>query len=399
MGREVDAILSRLSSGFNTGMNLGITALQLQEKQKIQENARDAQALGKFSEIVKDNSLPSSIKANAWNSMGQLLNKIGGVTIPELSPEDFDNPWVKGLQKDLSGVVGGLRDGKLSMADVQLGFADIYTKYIGQPGFDKVFGDFTGFMEKYSNTLTDHQAAKVSTIYTKFLSQKQEGDQSNLSGLVPKGAGGEKQAPPISEGELNTLSFIKENNPKAFEKGIMTSLDTMKKAREAQGKESNPNEWGIRMKAAEGDPIAKAAVEGKAKEDARLRTISNAPTEVRKTVFLEAPDGTQVSVLDKPDAVNQYLQKGYKRLKEVDPLSAEIANRMKGKGSASSEEGNSQSSRFNFFGGEAKAPPKSAPKETFEQFVARLKDLPQNKGRTKEEFMKGYEKRYGIKVQ
>jgi hypothetical protein len=153
------------------------------------------------------------------------------------------------------------------------------------------------------------------------------------------------------------------------------------------------------MRAAEGDPVAQRAVQGKQTEEARLRSISNAPTEVRKTVFLEAPDGTQVSVLDKPDAVNQYLQKGYKRLKEVDPLSAEIANRMKGKGNASSEETPSQSSRFNFFGGEAKAPPKSAPKETFEQYFNRLKDLPQNKGAKKEDFIKAYEKRYGVKTQ
>ena len=396
MGREVNAILSGLSSGLNTGMNLGITALQLQEKQKIQENARDATALGKFSEIVKDNSLPSSIKANAWNSMGQLLNKIGGVTIPELSPEDFDNPWVKGLQKDLSGVVGGLRDGKLSIADVQLGLADVYTKYVGQPGFDKVFGDINGFLEKYNTNLTNHQSAKVSNIYSKFLASRGTKQEEGLQGLVPKG---QEQASPLSETDLNTLAFIKENNPVAFEKGVLRAIDIMKKGREAQGRENNPNEWSVRMRAAEGDPVAQRAVQGKQTEEARLRSISNAPTEVRKTVFLEAPDGTQVSVLDKPDAVNQYLQKGYKRLKEVDPLSAEIANRMKGKGNASSEETPSQSSRFNFFGGEAKAPPKSAPKETFEQYFNRLKDLPQNKGAKKEDFIKAYEKRYGVKTQ
>jgi len=394
MANEGEMLLRGLTSGFSQGMNLGVAALQLNEKRKIQENAREATALGKFSEIVKDNSIPSNIKANAWNSMGQILSKIGGVTIPQLSAEDFDQPWVKGLQKDLVGVVNGLKEGKLNIADVQLGLADVYTKYVGQPGFDKVFGDFTGFMEKYSNTLTDHQAAKVSTIYTKFLSQKQEGDQSNLSGLVPKGEGGEKQAPPISEGELNTLSFIKENNPKAFEKGIMTFLDTMKKAREAQGRENNPNEWSVRMRAAEGDPIAKAAVEGKAKEDARLRTISNAPTEVRKTVFLEAPDGSQVSVLDKPGEVNAYLQKGYKRLKETDPLSAEIAARMRGK---TVDANVNSGEKFNIFGTNVNA--KASPKETFEQYFNRLKDLPQNKGAKKEDFMKAYEKRYGVKAQ
>jgi len=394
MANEGEMLLRGLTSGFSQGMNLGVAALQLDEKRKIQENAREATALGKFSEIVKDNSIPSNIKANAWNSMGQILSKIGGVTIPQLSAEDFDQPWVKGLQKDLVGVVNGLKEGKLNIADVQLGLADVYTKYVGQPGFDKVFGDFTGFMEKYSNTLTDHQAAKVSTIYTKFLSQKQEGDQSNLSGLVPKGEGGEKQAPPISEGELNTLSFIKENNPKAFEKGIMTFLDTMKKAREAQARENNPNEWSVRMRAAEGDPIAKAAVEGKAKEDARLRTISNAPTEVRKTVFLEAPDGSQVSVLDKPGEVNAYLQKGYKRLKETDPLSAEIAARMRGK---TVDANVNSGEKFNIFGTNVNA--KASPKETFEQYFNRLKDLPQNKGAKKEDFMKAYEKRYGVKAQ
>ena len=168
----------------------------------------------------------------------------------------------------------------------------------------------------------------------------------------------------------------------------------MKKAREAQGRENNPNEWSVRMRAAEGDPIAKAAVEGKAKEDARLRTISNAPTEVRKTVFLEAPDGSQVSVLDKPGEVNAYLQKGYKRLKETDPLSAEIAARMRGK---TVDANVNSGEKFNIFGTNVNA--KASPKETFEQYFNRLKDLPQNKGAKKEDFMKAYEKRYGVKAQ
>ena len=396
MANEGEMLLRGLTSGFSQGMNLGVAALQLDEKRKIQENAREATALGKFSEIVKDNSIPSNIKANAWNSMSQILSKIGGVTIPQLSAEDFDQPWVKGLQKDLVGVVNGLKEGKLNIADVQLGLADVYTKYVGQPGFDKVFGDINGFLEKYNTNLTNHQSAKVSNIYSKFLASRGTKQEEGLQGLVPKG---QEQASPLSETDLNTLAFIKENNPVAFEKGVLGAIDIMKKGREAQVRENNPNEWSVRMRAAEGDPVAQRAVQGKQTEEARLRSISNAPTEVRKTVFLEAPDGTQVSVLDKPDAVNQYLQKGYKRLKEVDPLSAEIANRMKGKGNASSEETPSQSSRFNFFGGEAKAPPKSAPKETFEQYFNRLKDLPQNKGAKKEDFIKAYEKRYGVKTQ
>ena len=120
MANEGEMLFRGLTSGFPQGMNLGVAALQLDEKRKIQENAREATALGKFSEIVKDNSIPSNIKANAWNSMGQILSKIGGVTIPQLSAEDFDQPWVKGLQKDLVGVVNGLKEGKLNIADVQL---------------------------------------------------------------------------------------------------------------------------------------------------------------------------------------------------------------------------------------------------------------------------------------
>jgi len=391
MANEGEMLLRGLTSGFSQGMNLGVAALQLDEKRKIQENAREATALGKFSEIVKDNSIPSNIKANAWNSMSQILSKIGGVTIPQLSAEDFDQPWVKGLQKDLVGVVNGLKEGKLNIADVQLGLADVYTKYVGQPGFDKVFGDINGFLEKYNTNLTNHQSAKVSNIYSKFLASRGTKQEEGLQGLVPKG---QEQASPLSETDLNTLAFIKENNPVAFEKGVLGAIDTMKKAREAQGRENNPNEWSVRMRAAEGDPIAKAAVEGKAKEDARLRTISNAPTEVRKTVFLEAPDGSQVSVLDKPGEVNAYLQKGYKRLKETDPLSAEIAARMRGK---TVDANVNSGEKFNIFGTNVNA--KASPKETFEQYFNRLKDLPQNKGAKKEDFMKAYEKRYGVKAQ
>lgn len=391
MANEGEMLLRGLTSGFSQGMNLGVAALQLDEKRKIQENAREATALGKFSEIVKDNSIPSNIKANAWNSMGQILSKIGGVTIPQLSAEDFDQPWVKGLQKDLVGVVNGLKEGKLNIADVQLGLADVYTKYVGQPGFDKVFGDINGFLEKYNTNLTNHQSAKVSNIYSKFLASRGTKQEEGLQGLVPKG---QEQASPLSETDLNTLAFIKENNPVAFEKGVLRAIDIMKKGREAQGRENNPNEWSVRMRAAEGDPIAKAAVEGKAKEDARLRTISNAPTEVRKTVFLEAPDGSQVSVLDKPGEVNAYLQKGYKRLKETDPLSAEIAARMRGK---TVDANVNSGEKFNIFGTNVNA--KASPKETFEQYFNRLKDLPQNKGAKKEDFMKAYEKRYGVKTQ
>lgn len=391
MANEGEMLLRGLTSGFSQGMNLGVAALQLDEKRKIQENAREATALGKFSEIVKDNSIPSNIKANAWNSMGQILSKIGGVTIPQLSAEDFDQPWVKGLQKDLVGVVNGLKEGKLNIADVQLGLADVYTKYVGQPGFDKVFGDINGFLEKYNTNLTNHQSAKVSNIYSKFLASRGTKQEEGLQGLVPKG---QEQASPLSETDLNTLAFIKENNPVAFEKGVLRAIDIMKKGREAQGRENNPNEWSIRMRAAEGDPVAKAAVEGKAKEDARLRTISNAPTEVRKTVFLEAPDGSQVSVLDKPGEVNAYLQKGYKRLKETDPLSAEIAARMRGK---TVDANVNSGEKFNIFGTNVNA--KASPKETFEQYFNRLKDLPQNKGAKKEDFMKAYEKRYGVKTQ
>lgn len=391
MANEGEMLLRGLTSGFSQGMNLGVAALQLDEKRKIQENAREATALGKFSEIVKDNSIPSNIKANAWNSMSQILSKIGGVTIPQLSAEDFDQPWVKGLQKDLVGVVNGLKEGKLNIADVQLGLADVYTKYVGQPGFDKVFGDINGFLEKYNTNLTNHQSAKVSNIYSKFLASRGTKQEEGLQGLVPKG---QEQASPISETDLNTLAFIKENNPVAFEKGVLRAIDIMKKGREAQGRENNPNEWSVRMRAAEGDPIAKAAVEGKAKEDARLRTISNAPTEVRKTVFLEAPDGSQVSVLDKPGEVNAYLQKGYKRLKETDPLSAEIAARMRGK---TVDANVNSGEKFNIFGTNVNA--KASPKETFEQYFNRLKDLPQNKGAKKEDFMKAYEKRYGVKAQ
>lgn len=391
MANEGEMLLRGLTSGFSQGMNLGVAALQLDEKRKIQENAREATALGKFSEIVKDNSIPSNIKANAWNSMSQILSKIGGVTIPQLSAEDFDQPWVKGLQKDLVGVVNGLKEGKLNIADVQLGLADVYTKYVGQPGFDKVFGDINGFLEKYNTNLTNHQSAKVSNIYSKFLASRGTKQEEGLQGLVPKG---QEQASPISETDLNTLAFIKENNPVAFEKGVLRAIDIMKKGREAQGRENNPNEWSVRMRAAEGDPIAKAAVEGKAKEDARLRTISNAPTEVRKTVFLEAPDGSQVSVLDKPGEVNAYLQKGYKRLKETDPLSAEIAARMRGK---TVDANVNSGEKFNIFGTNVNA--KASPKETFEQYFNRLKDLPQNKGAKKEDFMKAYEKRYGVKTQ
>lgn len=391
MANEGEMLLRGLTSGFSQGMNLGVAALQLDEKRKIQENAREATALGKFSEIVKDNSIPSNIKANAWNSMGQILSKIGGVTIPQLSAEDFDQPWVKGLQKDLVGVVNGLKEGKLNIADVQLGLADVYTKYVGQPGFDKVFGDINGFLEKYNTNLTNHQSAKVSNIYSKFLASRGTKQEEGLQGLVPKG---QEQASPLSETDLNTLAFIKENNPVAFEKGVLRAIDIMKKGREAQGRENNPNEWSVRMRAAEGDPIAKAAVEGKAKEDARLRTISNAPTEVRKTVFLEAPDGSQVSVLDKPGEVNAYLQKGYKRLKETDPLSAEIAARMRGK---TVDANVNSGEKFNIFGTNVNA--KASPKETFEQYFNRLKDLPQNKGAKKEDFIKAYEKRYGVKTQ
>ena len=391
MANEGEMLFRGLTSGFSQGMNLGVAALQLDEKRKIQENAREATALGKFSEIVKDNSIPSNIKANAWNSMGQILSKIGGVTIPQLSAEDFDQPWVKGLQKDLVGVVNGLKEGKLNIADVQLGLADVYTKYVGQPGFDKVFGDINGFLEKYNTNLTNHQSAKVSNIYSKFLASRGTKQEEGLQGLVPKG---QEQASPLSETDLNTLAFIKENNPVAFEKGVLGAIDIMKKGREAQGRENNPNEWSVRMRAAEGDPIAKAAVEGKAKEDARLRTISNAPTEVRKTVFLEAPDGSQVSVLDKPGEVNAYLQKGYKRLKETDPLSAEIAARMRGK---TVDANVNSGEKFNIFGTNVNA--KASPKETFEQYFNRLKDLPQNKGAKKEDFMKAYEKRYGVKIQ
>ena len=391
MANEGEMLLRGLTSGFSQGMNLGVAALQLDEKRKIQENAREATALGKFSEIVKDNSIPSNIKANAWNSMSQILSKIGGVTIPQLSAEDFDQPWVKGLQKDLVGVVNGLKEGKLNIADVQLGLADVYTKYVGQPGFDKVFGDVNGFLEKYNTNLTNHQSAKVSNIYSKFLASRGTKQEEGLQGLVPKG---QEQASPLSETDLNTLAFIKENNPVAFEKGVLGAIDIMKKGREAQVRENNPNEWSVRMRAAEGDPIAKAAVEGKAKEDARLRTISNAPTEVRKTVFLEAPDGSQVSVLDKPGEVNAYLQKGYKRLKETDPLSAEIAARMRGK---TVDANVNSGEKFNIFGTNVNA--KASPKETFEQYFNRLKDLPQNKGAKKEDFMKAYEKRYGVKAQ
>ena len=391
MANEGEMLFRGLTSGFSQGMNLGVAALQLDEKRKIQENAREATALGKFSEIVKDNSIPSNIKANAWNSMGQILSKIGGVTIPQLSAEDFDQPWVKGLQKDLVGVVNGLKEGKLNIADVQLGLADVYTKYVGQPGFDKVFGDVNGFLEKYNTNLTNYQSAKVSNIYSKFLASRGTKQEEGLQGLVPKG---QEQASPLSETDLNTLAFIKENNPVAFEKGVLGAIDTMKKGREAQGRENNPNEWSVRMRAAEGDPVAQRAVQGKQTEEARLRSISNVPTEVRKTVFLEAPDGSQVSVLDKPGEVNAYLQKGYKRLKETDPLSAEIAARMRGK---TVDANVNSGGRFNIFGTNVNA--KASPKETFEQYFNRLKDLPQNKGRTKEEFMKGYEKRYGIKVQ
>ncbi len=391
MANEGEMLLRGLTSGFSQGMNLGVAALQLDEKRKIQENAREATALGKFSEIVKDNSIPSNIKANAWNSMSQILSKIGGVTIPQLSAEDFDQPWVKGLQKDLVGVVNGLKEGKLNIADVQLGLADVYTKYVGQPGFDKVFGDINGFLEKYNTNLTNHQSAKVSNIYSKFLASRGTKQEEGLQGLVPKG---QEQASPLSETDLNTLAFIKENNPVAFEKGVLGAIDIMKKGREAQGRENNPNEWSVRMRAAEGDPVAQRAVQGKQTEEARLRSISNVPTEVRKTVFLEAPDGSQVSVLDKPDAVNQYLQKGYKRLKETDPLSAEIAARMRGK---TVDANVNSGEKFNIFGTNVNA--KASPKETFEQYFNRLKDLPQNKGAKKEDFMKAYEKRYGVKAQ
>ncbi len=391
MANEGEMLLRGLTSGFSQGMNLGVAALQLDEKRKIQENAREATALGKFSEIVKDNSIPSNIKANAWNSMGQILSKIGGVTIPQLSAEDFDQPWVKGLQKDLVGVVNGLKEGKLNIADVQLGLADVYTKYVGQPGFDKVFGDINGFLEKYNTNLTNHQSAKVSNIYSKFLASRGTKQEEGLQGLVPKG---QEQASPLSETDLNTLAFIKENNPVAFEKGVLRAIDIMKKGREAQGRENNPNEWSVRMRAAEGDPVAQRAVQGKQTEEARLRSISNAPTEVRKTVFLEAPDGSQVSVLDKPGEVNAYLQKGYKRLKETDPLSAEIAARMRGK---TVDANVNSGGGFNVFGTNVNA--KASPKETFEQYFNRLKDLPQNKGAKKEDFMKAYEKRYGVKTQ
>jgi hypothetical protein len=391
MANEGEMLLRGLTSGFSQGMNLGVAALQLDEKRKIQENAREATALGKFSEIVKDNSIPSNIKANAWNSMSQILSKIGGVTIPQLSTEDFDQPWVKGLQKDLVGVVNGLKEGKLNIADVQLGLADVYTKYVGQPGFDKVFGDINGFLEKYNTNLTNHQSAKVSNIYSKFLASRGTKQEEGLQGLVPKG---QEQASPLSETDLNTLAFIKENNPVAFEKGVLGAIDTMKKGREAQGRENNPNEWSVRMRAAEGDPVAQRAVQGKQTEEARLRSISNAPTEVRKTVFLEAPDGSQVSVLDKPGEVNAYLQKGYKRLKETDPLSAEIAARMRGK---TVDANVNSGEKFNLFGTNVNA--KASPKETFEQYFNRLKDLPQNKGAKKEDFMKAYEKRYGVKTQ
>lgn len=391
MANEGEMLLRGLTSGFSQGMNLGVAALQLDEKRKIQENAREATALGKFSEIVKDNSIPSNIKANAWNSMSQILSKIGGVTIPQLSAEDFDQPWVKGLQKDLVGVVNGLKEGKLNIADVQLGLADVYTKYVGQPGFDKVFGDINGFLEKYNTNLTNHQSAKVSNIYSKFLASRGTKQEEGLQGLVPKG---QEQASPLSETDLNTLAFIKENNPVAFEKGVLRAIDIMKKGREAQGRENNPNEWSVRMRAAEGDPVAQRAVQGKQTEEARLRSISNAPTEVRKTVFLEAPDGSQVSVLDKPGEVNAYLQKGYKRLKETDPLSAEIAARMRGK---TVDANVNSGEKFNIFGTNVNA--KASPKETFEQYFNRLKDLPQNKGAKKEDFMKAYEKRYGVKTQ
>jgi len=391
MANEGEMLLRGLTSGFSQGMNLGVAALQLDEKRKIQENAREATALGKFSEIVKDNSIPSNIKANAWNSMSQILSKIGGVTIPQLSTEDFDQPWVKGLQKDLVGVVNGLKEGKLNIADVQLGLADVYTKYVGQPGFDKVFGDINGFLEKYNTNLTNHQSAKVSNIYSKFLASRGTKQEEGLQGLVPKG---QEQASPLSETDLNTLAFIKENNPVAFEKGVLGAIDTMKKGREAQGRENNPNEWSVRMRAAEGDPVAQRAVQGKQTEEARLRSISNVPTEVRKTVFLEAPDGSQVSVLDKPGEVNAYLQKGYKRLKETDPLSAEIAARMRGK---TVDANVNSGEKFNLFGTNVNA--KASPKETFEQYFNRLKDLPQNKGAKKEDFIKAYEKRYGVKTQ
>ena len=391
MANEGEMLLRGLTSGFSQGMNLGVAALQLDEKRKIQENAREATALGKFSEIVKDNSIPSNIKANAWNSMSQILSKIGGVTIPQLSAEDFDQPWVKGLQKDLVGVVNGLKEGKLNIADVQLGLADVYTKYVGQPGFDKVFGDVNGFLEKYNTNLTNHQSAKVSNIYSKFLASRGTKQEEGLQGLVPKG---QEQASPLSETDLNTLAFIKENNPVAFEKGVLRAIDIMKKGREAQGRENNPNEWSVRMRAAEGDPVAQRAVQGKQTEEARLRSISNVPTEVRKTVFLEAPDGSQVSVLDKPGEVNAYLQKGYKRLKETDPLSAEIAARMRGK---TVDANVNSGEKFNIFGTNVNA--KASPKETFEQYFNRLKDLPQNKGAKKEDFMKAYEKRYGVKAQ
>ena len=391
MANEGEMLLRGLTSGFSQGMNLGVAALQLDEKRKIQENAREATALGKFSEIVKDNSIPSNIKANAWNSMGQILSKIGGVTIPQLSAEDFDQPWVKGLQKDLVGVVNGLKEGKLNIADVQLGLADVYTKYVGQPGFDKVFGDINGFLEKYNTNLTNYQSAKVSNIYSKFLASRGTKQEEGLQGLVPKG---QEQASPLSETDLNTLAFIKENNPVAFEKGVLRAIDIMKKGREAQGRENNPNEWSVRMRAAEGDPVAQRAVQGKQTEEARLRSISNAPTEVRKTVFLEAPDGSQVSVLDKPGEVNAYLQKGYKRLKETDPLSAEIAARMRGK---TVDANVNSGEKFNIFGTNVNA--KASPKETFEQYFNRLKDLPQNKGAKKEDFIKAYEKRYGVKTQ
>ncbi len=391
MANEGEMLLRGLTSGFSQGMNLGVAALQLDEKRKIQENAREATALGKFSEIVKDNSIPSNIKANAWNSMSQILSKIGGVTIPQLSTEDFDQPWVKGLQKDLVGVVNGLKEGKLNIADVQLGLADVYTKYVGQPGFDKVFGDINGFLEKYNTNLTNHQSAKVSNIYSKFLASRGTKQEEGLQGLVPKG---QEQASPLSETDLNTLAFIKENNPVAFEKGVLGAIDIMKKGREAQGRENNPNEWSVRMRAAEGDPVAQRAVQGKQTEEARLRSISNVPTEVRKTVFLEAPDGSQVSVLDKPGEVNAYLQKGYKRLKETDPLSAEIAARMRGK---TVDANVNSGEKFNLFGTNVNA--KASPKETFEQYFNRLKDLPQNKGAKKEDFIKAYEKRYGVKTQ
>ena len=391
MANEGEMLLRGLTSGFSQGMNLGVAALQLDEKRKIQENAREATALGKFSEIVKDNSIPSNIKANAWNSMSQILSKIGGVTIPQLSAEDFDQPWVKGLQKDLVGVVNGLKEGKLNIADVQLGLADVYTKYVGQPGFDKVFGDVNGFLEKYNTNLTNYQSAKVSNIYSKFLASRGTKQEEGLQGLVPKG---QEQASPLSETDLNTLAFIKENNPVAFEKGVLGAIDIMKKGREAQGRENNPNEWSVRMRAAEGDPVAQRAVQGKQTEEARLRSISNVPTEVRKTVFLEAPDGSQVSVLDKPGEVNAYLQKGYKRLKETDPLSAEIAARMRGK---TVDANVNSGEKFNIFGTNVNA--KASPKETFEQYFNRLKDLPQNKGAKKEDFIKAYEKRYGVKAQ